>query len=201
MLFRDRRQAGSYLATKLAAYANQPTTVVLALPRGGVPVGFEVAKALHAPLDVFVVRKLGVPGQEELAMGATATGKVRVLNQEVIRELSISQETVEAVVATEERLSQPLPHFRRRVPFLQSERPHGPRSCTIDRSSSCPAVQQPLHLDAEGFLANGVPIGLDLRVGELKLGHVAMLAGGDSGPAVEPGRRRSGRQARALGAH
>jgi putative phosphoribosyl transferase len=71
--FQDRKQAGCLLAENLAAYANSPDVVVLALPRGGVPVGFEVAKAIHAPLDVVIVRKLGVPGQEELAMGAIAT--------------------------------------------------------------------------------------------------------------------------------
>ncbi len=69
-LFHDRIEAGKYLATKLTEYANRPEVLVLALPRGGVPVGFQVAKALHVPLDVFIVRKLGVPGQEELAMGA-----------------------------------------------------------------------------------------------------------------------------------
>jgi len=79
-LFRDRREAGRLLAAKLAAYANRPDVIVLALPRGGVPVAYEVARALRAPLDVFVVRKLGVPGYEELAMGAVATGGVRVLN-------------------------------------------------------------------------------------------------------------------------
>ncbi len=103
MLFRDRRQAGRYLATKLSAYAARPAVIVLALPRGGVPVAFEVAKALHAPLDVFVVRKLGVPGQEELAMGATATGNVRVVNHELIRILGISEEAVQAVAAAEEK--------------------------------------------------------------------------------------------------
>ncbi len=76
-LFRDRREAGRVLAEKLAAYANRPDVLVLALPRGGVPVAYEVARALGAPLDVFVVRKLGVPGYEELAMGAVATGGVR----------------------------------------------------------------------------------------------------------------------------
>jgi putative phosphoribosyl transferase len=76
---------------------------VLGLPRGGVPVAFEVAKALAAPLDVFIVRKLGVPGQEELAMGATATGNVRVLNEGLIRDLAISEETIASVAAKEER--------------------------------------------------------------------------------------------------
>ena len=78
--FRDRSEAGRLLAAKLAAYANRPDVLVLALPRGGVPVAYEVARALGAPLDVFLVRKLGVPGHEELAMGAVATGGVRVLN-------------------------------------------------------------------------------------------------------------------------
>src|SRR5438132_9186711 len=89
MLYRDRREAGRQLAAKLAAYAGRPDVLVLALPRGGVPVAFEVARALDAPLDVFLVRKLGLPGHEELAMGAIATGGVRVLNEEMVRRLRI----------------------------------------------------------------------------------------------------------------
>src|SRR5207245_4564451 len=88
-LFRDRREAGRLLAEKLAAYAHRPDVLVLALPRGGVPVAFEVARALGAPLDVFIVRKLGVPGHEELAMGAVATGGARVLNKEIVERLGI----------------------------------------------------------------------------------------------------------------
>ena len=103
MLFRNRAEAGQFLANKLTAYADRQDTAVLGLPRGGVPVAFEVARGLNAPLDVFVVRKLGVPGHEELAMGATASGKVRVLNQEIIRALEISDEVVESVAAKEER--------------------------------------------------------------------------------------------------
>lgn len=83
MRFRDRRAAGQHLAVELAAYANRPDVLVLALPRGGVPVAFEVAQALNTPLDVFLVRKLGVPGQEELAMGAIASGGICVLNQDI----------------------------------------------------------------------------------------------------------------------
>ena len=101
--FRDRRDAGRQLAEKLAAYANRPDVLVLALPRGGVPVAYEVARALNAPLDVFLVRKLGVPGHEELAMGAIATGGVRVLNQRVLREARVPPSEVEAVAAEEER--------------------------------------------------------------------------------------------------
>ena len=100
-LFRDRRDAGRVLAEKLAAYANRPDVLVLALPRGGVPVAYEVARALGAPLDVFVVRKLGVPGYEELAMGAVATGGVRVLNDQLIERLSIPDHMIDAVTARE----------------------------------------------------------------------------------------------------
>jgi predicted phosphoribosyltransferase len=101
MLFRDRSHAGRLLADKLAAYAGRPDLLVLGLPRGGVPVAIEVARALGAPLDVFVVRKLGLPGHEELAMGAIATGGVQVLNEDVIRALGLSEATIEEVAASE----------------------------------------------------------------------------------------------------
>lgn len=103
MLFRDRREAGRVLASKLIKYAGRSDVIVLALPRGGVPVGFEVAKTLEAPLDVFVVRKLGVPGQEELAMGAAASGGLRILNRDIIEALAISDEAIESVAAMEQR--------------------------------------------------------------------------------------------------
>src|SRR5258705_3264011 len=102
-LFRDRKEGGRLLAAKLAAYANRPDVLVLALPRGGVPVAYEVARALNAPLDVFIVRKLGVPGHEELAMGAVATGGVRVLNDEIVNALRISGYVIDKVVAKEEQ--------------------------------------------------------------------------------------------------
>src|SRR5215207_662721 len=85
MIFRDRGEAGRRLAERLAGYAWSQDVLVLALPRGGVPVAYEVAQALSAPLDVFIVRKLGLPGQEELAMGAIASGGVCVLNDEIVR--------------------------------------------------------------------------------------------------------------------
>jgi len=91
------------LAEMLREYANRDDVVVLALPRGGVPVGFEVAKALNAPLDVFVVRKLGLPGQEELAMGAIASGGIRVLNRDLIRALGIPEEVVDRITQEEQR--------------------------------------------------------------------------------------------------
>ncbi len=103
MFFRDRHDAGRQLAQKLACYAHVPDLVVLALPRGGVPVGFEVATALHAPLDIFLVRKLGVPGQPELAMGAMATGGVRVLNQEVVDVFAIPEDVIDTVAAEEQK--------------------------------------------------------------------------------------------------
>jgi predicted phosphoribosyltransferase len=101
MIFRDRREAGRFLAGKLTSYTNRPNVLVLGLPRGGVPVAFEVARALHAPLDVFLVRKLGVPGHEELAMGAIASGGIRVLNKDAVRALRVPSDVIEAVAAEE----------------------------------------------------------------------------------------------------
>ena len=101
--FSDRRQAGKKLATQLATYSNRSDVLVLALPRGGVPVAFEVALALRAPLDVFLVRKLGVPGHEELAMGAIAPGGVRVLNEEVTSQMQISSSAIAEVAKREEQ--------------------------------------------------------------------------------------------------
>jgi predicted phosphoribosyltransferase len=117
MLFHDRTDAGRRLAAKLARYANRADVLVLALPRGGVPVGYEVARALRAPLDVFLVRKLGYPGQEELAMGAIATGGVRVLNDEVVRRLRVAPDVIEAVAGEE------LQELRRREQSYRSGHP------------------------------------------------------------------------------
>jgi predicted phosphoribosyltransferase len=99
--FRNRTDAGRQLAERLAAYAERADVLVLALPRGGVPVGYEVARAHGAPLEVFLVRKLGVPGYQELAMGAVATGGVRVMNEEIVRGLGISEHEIDAGVARE----------------------------------------------------------------------------------------------------
>lgn len=101
--FRDRREAGRVLARALKKYAGRKDVVVLALPRGGAPVAFEVAEALGAPMDIFLVRKLGTPGHRELAMGAIASGGVRVLNDEVVRWLGISGERIDAVAREEQR--------------------------------------------------------------------------------------------------
>lgn len=99
--FNDRRDAGRVLATLLSSYANRSDVIVLGLPRGGVIVAAEVARALHAPLDVYVVRKVGVPWQEELAMGAVADADTLVLNQPLISELQLSAEDVDRVVSRE----------------------------------------------------------------------------------------------------
>lgn len=105
------------LATKLADYADRPDVLVLALPRGGVPVAFEVAGALRAPLDVFLVRKLGVPGHEELAMGAIASGGVRVINHEVVDYLNVSRDVINSVAQKEQQ------ELQRRESVYRSARP------------------------------------------------------------------------------
>lgn len=117
MIFRDRLEAGKRLASQLTDYSNRSDVLVLALPRGGVPVAFEVAQALHAPLDIFLVRKLGVPGHEELAMGAIATGGVRVINDDVMRHLSIPGEVIDAVAVDEQR------ELERRERLYRGDRP------------------------------------------------------------------------------
>ena len=115
--FATRRKAGEELATKLRAYANRPDVLVLGLPRGGVPVAYEVARALRASLDVFVVRKLGVPGQEELAMGAIATGGVRVVNKEITAALGIPDSVIDTVARQERR------ELERRERLYRGDRP------------------------------------------------------------------------------
>jgi predicted phosphoribosyltransferase len=102
-IYADRSHAGRALAQRLSAYAGRPDVIVLALPRGGVPVAYEVAQALGVPMDVFIVRKLGVPGHEEYAMGAIASGGVRVLNEEAVRGLGISGQAIEEATARELR--------------------------------------------------------------------------------------------------
>lgn len=103
MLFRDRMHAGQVLARKLRQYANRSDVLVLGLPRGGVPVAYEVAREIDAPLDVFLVRKLGVPHHRELAMGAIASGGVRVLNEDVVNSLRVKQKAIDRVAAEEDK--------------------------------------------------------------------------------------------------
>jgi predicted phosphoribosyltransferase len=126
--FRNRTEAGQLLAEKLKKYAGRDDVIVLGLPRGGVPVAYEVAQSLGVPLDVFIVRKLGVPGFEELAVGAIASGGVRVLNEDVMRALPNASEIIESVTARETtelqrreqsyRDGRPAPELRDRVIIL-----------------------------------------------------------------------------------
>jgi putative phosphoribosyl transferase len=115
--FRDRLDAGEKLAQQLAAYEDDPNVIVLGLPRGGVPVAFRVAGALGAPLDIFLVRKLGVPGREELAMGAIASGGVRVLNDTVVEALDIPERIIDAVAEREQQ------ELERREEAYRGDRP------------------------------------------------------------------------------
>ena len=117
MIFKNRADAGRKLAAKLTRYADREDVLVLALPRGGVPVAYEVAKELKAPLDVFLVRKLGVPRHEELAMGAIASGGVRVINEELISYLGIPDEVIDAIAAIEQR------ELERRMVAYRDDRP------------------------------------------------------------------------------
>ncbi len=115
--FRHRHDAGKRLAARLVRYRNHPDVLVMAIPRGGVPVAYEVAKALAVPMDVVVVRKLGLPAQPELAMGAIASGGVRVLNQDVVRALRIPERIIDSVAAIE------TVELERRERMYRGERP------------------------------------------------------------------------------
>src|SRR5260370_23147005 len=119
-LFLDRRDAGRQLAAALRGYAKRPDVLVLALPRGGVPVAYEVAKALSAPLDVFVVRKLGVPGHEELALGAIASGDTITFNEDIIQSLHLSDPSIQRVIQAErEELERRQLRYRNQRPPLE----------------------------------------------------------------------------------
>lgn len=180
--FKDRNLAGRLLAAKLMAYAGRDDVLVLALPRGGVPVGREVARALGAPLDVFIVRKLGVPGQEELAMGAIASGGVRVLNEPVIRALRIPPDAIERVTQEEtlelkrrERLyrgDRPWPALRNRVILLVDDgiatgstvraaiaalRAHGARHLVVAAPTIAPDTFEALRSAVDAVVAVLVP--------------------------------------------
>jgi predicted phosphoribosyltransferase len=157
---RDRRDAGRRLADKLGAYANRTDVIVLALPRGGVPVGFEVASALGVPLDVFIVRKLGLPGQEELAIGAIATGGVRVLDRDLIRVARVSDADVERVTVAEQaelerrerqyRGDRPFPDVRNKTVILVDD--------GLATGSSMRAGVQALRQEGAGRIVVAVPV-------------------------------------------
>jgi predicted phosphoribosyltransferase len=127
-VFHDRREAGRCLAAELKSYAHHPNAIILALPRGGAPIAYEIAKSLGLPWDVFIVRKLGVPGQEELAMGAIASGGEVVFNEDILKACRIEQEDIEAVILAEQeeinrreriyRGDRPFPILKNRVVIL-----------------------------------------------------------------------------------
>jgi len=181
-LFHDRRDAGRTLASLLSAYSDRPDVLVLALPRGGVPVGFEIAQALHAPLDVFVVRKLGVPGQEELAMGAIASGGVRVISPNVVRMLDIRPSDIETVARAEQQELQrrerlyrddlPPPEIRGRTVVLVDDglatgatmlaavralRPMQPQRIVVAVPTAAPATCEELRSEADAVVCARTP--------------------------------------------
>jgi putative phosphoribosyl transferase len=169
MLFRNRREAGRALARQLTHYASRPDVVVLALPRGGVPVAFEVAEALDAPLDVFLVRKLGFPGNEEFAMGAIASGGVRVVNEPLLRRYGIPAAAVDRVVEHEER------ELRRRERLYRGERAaielKGRTAILVDdglaTGSSMQAAVKAARLQRPERIVVAVPVGPAESVREL----------------------------------
>lgn len=160
-LFQDRSDAGRFLAKKLLHHADDPSLIVLALPRGGVPVAFEVVQELNAPLDVFVVRKLGVPGYEELAMGAIASGGVRVLNEEILQRLNIPASAVEAVTREEEQeLHRSEAAFRgKREPLEIAGRTVILVDDGLATGASMRVAARALRLKRPAYLSVAVPIG------------------------------------------
>jgi len=172
MIFRDRTEAGKYLATKLLSYKDRQDALVLALPRGGVPVAFEVAQALRVPLDIFLVRKLGVPGHEELAMGAISTGGVRVLNEDTVDYLRIPEHIIDAI-ATEE-----LKELKRRELAYRGNRPEpdvkGKTVIIIDdglaTGSTIRAAAQALRQQQPARIVVAVPVSAPETCDEYRIG-------------------------------
>ncbi len=168
--FQDRTDAGHRLADALREYAGRPGVVVLALPRGGVPVGYEVARELGAPLDVFLVRKLGVPGHEELAMGAIASGGVKVLNPDVVEMLSVPDRVIDAVAAREGE------ELRRRERAYRDDRPppdlQGKTVILVDdglaTGSTMRAAAEAVRLQVPARLVVAVPVGAAETCGALR---------------------------------
>jgi predicted phosphoribosyltransferase len=172
MIYRDRSDGGKKLATRLSKYKDRDDLVVLALPRGGVPVAYEVARALHAPLDIFLVRKLGVPGHEELAMGAIASGGVRVLNDDVVDHLRIPRRVIDAVAANE------MQELRRRELNYRGDRPEpdvaGRTVILVDdglaTGSTLRAAAQALRLQMPERIVVAVPVSAPETCDEYRLG-------------------------------
>jgi predicted phosphoribosyltransferase len=172
MIYSDRREAGRVLASKLMKYNDRPDVIVLGLPRGGVPVAYEVASALNAPLDIFLVRKLGVPGHEELAMGAIATGGVRVINDEVFEYLRIPDSVIDAITAEE------LTELRRRERTYRGDRPEpdvkGKTVILVDdglaTGSTIRAAAQALRQQGPDKIVVAVPVSAPQTCDEYRIG-------------------------------
>lgn len=170
MLFSDRTEAGRQLADRLMEYADRDDVIVLALPRGGVPVAYEVAKQLHAPLDVFLVRKLGLPDQKELAMGAIASGGIRVLNEQVVNTLQVPEEDIEAVAEVEKR------ELERQERLYRGDRPppdvHGKTVILVDdglaTGSSMRAAVTALRQNNLARIVVAVPVGASETCSEMQ---------------------------------
>jgi putative phosphoribosyl transferase len=172
MIYRNRSEAGKYLAAQLTSYADRDDVLVLALPRGGVPVAFEVAKELRAPLDIFLVRKLGLPGHEEFAMGAIATGGVRVLNDDVVDYLEISDDVIDSIAAKE------LTELERRERAYRGDRPEpdvrGKTVILVDdglaTGSTMRAAASALRQQDPARIIVGVPVSAPETCDEYKMG-------------------------------
>jgi putative phosphoribosyl transferase len=168
--FRDRADAGRQLAARLLHYSGRPGVLVVGLPRGGVPVAYQIAHKLHLPLDILLVRKLGVPGQEELAMGALATGGVRVLNRDIVNLLHITPNEIDAVVESEQRELE-----RRECAYRDGRPPLDVRRQTVilvddglaTGSSMRAAIQALRHLGAARIVA-AVPVAAKATCDELR---------------------------------
>jgi putative phosphoribosyl transferase len=168
--FRDRHDAGRQLANALDKYAHHHDLIVLALPRGGVPVGYEVARALDAPLDVFLVRKLGTPGHEELAMGAIASGGIRVVNEQVRAMLQVTDDAVARVAAREQeelerrerayRGDAPAPALRGRTVIVVDD--------GLATGSTMRAAAEALRTHEPQWLVVGVPVAAPETCGEIR---------------------------------
>lgn len=168
-IYRDRRHAGRALAAALTKYCTARGLLVLALPRGGVPVGYEVSSALECPLDVYIVRKLGVPGHEEVAMGALGSGGVRVLDEDLVTALRISQEAVDAVVQRElAELKRREKRYRAHLPPLEVK---GRTVIVVDDGLATGwtmrAALRGVRLLGPSRLVVGVPVGAPDSCGEL----------------------------------
>lgn len=170
-IFRDRAEAGKALAERVIRSVPDPGSLVLALPRGGVPVGFEVAQALHAELDIFLVRKLGLPGQEELAIGAIASGDVRVLNEDLVNELHLAPTLIDQIAARERR------ELKRREEAYRQGRPalpvRGRTAILVDdglaTGASMKAAAQALRLQEPKRIVVAVPVAAEQTCDEFRM--------------------------------